>query len=511
MKGKGYSKVENENGWHGKAIAEEAIEELGGIRNLRIDVAKPEPGSPHRFETSTASLAGVRGRQRGLDPQGVRRGPRRARRRGGRRRRPRRRGLQLDVRRDLPPRRTRSGTSRCTSRSSRWSRPRSGCRCSVGSRSARRSPRSSRRAYDFVRMAAVSRATLGSAARTRASRSARTARRRWGSRTSRSSARSTARPCSIRATATRPLALVADDGRPRRHLVPADDPRRHAGRLRAQTRRSRSVAPRRSATATTSRSSRPASPLHEALKAAEALAEEGIAARVIDCYSVKPIDAATLSAAPHADRHGRGPLGRRRPRRGGALRARREPARGTRDAMLAVRELPHSGKPAELLAAAGIDADHIAEAARDSSSARARASRSSRSRRRRRPKTAPSTTPRGTPGALKTRYRGTRDGSVPTSRRLRAASVTGRAVRQRRRRPGARSRPRAASGRRRPALTRKSAPSSATTSADSPWTTAPTSSAVLRQVEAESLPSASEPRSTHSTASSTSPSTWSLA
>jgi transketolase len=31
---------------------------------------------------------------------------------------------------------------------------------------------------------------------------------------------------------------------------------------------------------------------------------------------------------------------------------------------LAVRELPHSGKPAELLAAAGIDADAIANAAR---------------------------------------------------------------------------------------------------------------------------------------------------
>jgi transketolase len=31
---------------------------------------------------------------------------------------------------------------------------------------------------------------------------------------------------------------------------------------------------------------------------------------------------------------------------------------------LAVRDLPASGKPAELLAAAGIDADHIAQAAR---------------------------------------------------------------------------------------------------------------------------------------------------
>jgi transketolase len=32
--------------------------------------------------------------------------------------------------------------------------------------------------------------------------------------------------------------------------------------------------------------------------------------------------------------------------------------------ILAVRELPHSGKPAELLAAAGIDAEAIAAAAR---------------------------------------------------------------------------------------------------------------------------------------------------
>src|SRR5215468_2043260 len=33
--------------------------------------------------------------------------------------------------------------------------------------------------------------------------------------------------------------------------------------------------------------------VHEALKAADALAEEGIAARVIDLYSIKPLDAST--------------------------------------------------------------------------------------------------------------------------------------------------------------------------------------------------------------------------
>ena len=40
--------------------------------------------------------------------------------------------------------------------------------------------------------------------------------------------------------------------------------------------------------------------VHEALKAADALAEEGISARVIDLYSIKPIDAATLHDAAEA-------------------------------------------------------------------------------------------------------------------------------------------------------------------------------------------------------------------
>ena len=40
--------------------------------------------------------------------------------------------------------------------------------------------------------------------------------------------------------------------------------------------------------------------LHESLKAADQLAAEGIDARVIDLYSVKPVDAATLRAAAEA-------------------------------------------------------------------------------------------------------------------------------------------------------------------------------------------------------------------
>ncbi|MGZ6728865.1 MAG: transketolase [Gaiellaceae bacterium] len=108
--------------------------------------------------------------------------------------------------------------------------------------------------------------------------------------------------------------------------------------------------------------------LHESLKAAEQLAGEGIEARVIDLYSVKPADGDTLRAAAEAtggrvltveDHWPEGGIGDavlEALSAGGEL-----PARVVR---LAVREMPGSGKPAELLAAAGIDAEHIAEAAR---------------------------------------------------------------------------------------------------------------------------------------------------
>src|ERR687888_1890639 len=44
IKGKGVREVEDKLGWHGKALdhADESIEELGGIRNITVEVAKPE-------------------------------------------------------------------------------------------------------------------------------------------------------------------------------------------------------------------------------------------------------------------------------------------------------------------------------------------------------------------------------------------------------------------------------------------------------------------------------------
>jgi transketolase len=107
--------------------------------------------------------------------------------------------------------------------------------------------------------------------------------------------------------------------------------------------------------------------VHESLKAADALAEDGIAARVIDLYSIKPLDRETLEAAVGAtggklvtveDHWPEGGLG------DAVLAALADVDEPLRVVKLAVNGMPTSGKPEELLAAAGIDAEHIAVAAR---------------------------------------------------------------------------------------------------------------------------------------------------
>jgi transketolase len=107
--------------------------------------------------------------------------------------------------------------------------------------------------------------------------------------------------------------------------------------------------------------------VHEALKAADTLADEGIHLRVIDAYSIKPIDAETLHAAAEAtgrivtveDHWPEGGLG------DAVLAALADAEERPRVVKLAIGEMPRSGKPAELMAAYGIDADGIARAARE--------------------------------------------------------------------------------------------------------------------------------------------------
>ncbi len=101
----------------------------------------------------------------------------------------------------------------------------------------------------------------------------------------------------------------------------------------------------------------------EALKAFDELAGAGIAIRVIDAYSVQPIDAETLTAAARAtsgrvvtveDHYLAGGLG-------DAVAAAIAPC-GYAVHRLAVREIPRSGKPEELLEHFGVGARNIVEA-----------------------------------------------------------------------------------------------------------------------------------------------------
>jgi transketolase len=103
--------------------------------------------------------------------------------------------------------------------------------------------------------------------------------------------------------------------------------------------------------------------LHEALAAHEALAREGIATRVIDLYSIKPLDEETLRRAAREtkaivtveDHSVCGGIG-------DAVAA---AVTGLAPVtVLGIRDMPRSGKPAELLAAHGIDASGIAATVR---------------------------------------------------------------------------------------------------------------------------------------------------
>jgi transketolase len=107
--------------------------------------------------------------------------------------------------------------------------------------------------------------------------------------------------------------------------------------------------------------------LHSCVAAGDLLAAEGIKSRIIDAYSVKPIDGETLRDAAVAssgrvvvaeDHHPEGGLGEAVL---ASLTSTRTPVRLEH---LAVRLMPGSGSPHELLHQAGLSASHVAAAAR---------------------------------------------------------------------------------------------------------------------------------------------------
>ena len=108
--------------------------------------------------------------------------------------------------------------------------------------------------------------------------------------------------------------------------------------------------------------------LHEALKAVDQLKAEGRAVRAIDLYCVKPIDGKELAKEIAAtggrlitveDHWAEGGIGE------AVLSALAQAGFGpTKSKLLAIRDMPHSGEPDELIDAFGISARHIVEAVR---------------------------------------------------------------------------------------------------------------------------------------------------
>ena len=186
-------------------IRKPAIAELGGERNIVVDVHKPD-GRRTAARRSRPARSSCRpttsaARWRRARPTATRCSRSAAARR---RRRARRRGLELDPRRGVREGASRTATSRCTSPSSSSSRRRSACRCASWKPFASTFAAFFTRAYDFIRMAAISQANI---------RLVRLARRRLDRRgrpvadgargPRRRSARCTAARCCTRATRTR--------------------------------------------------------------------------------------------------------------------------------------------------------------------------------------------------------------------------------------------------------------------------------------------------------------------
>ena len=105
--------------------------------------------------------------------------------------------------------------------------------------------------------------------------------------------------------------------------------------------------------------------VHETLKAAEQLEREGLAVRVVDAYSIKPIDAATIRHAAEEtgalltveDHYPQGGLG------DAVLEV--VAGRQLKFRKLAVNGMPRSGDPQTLMDHYGISASNIVTAVKD--------------------------------------------------------------------------------------------------------------------------------------------------
>jgi transketolase len=369
LKGKGVSSVENQNGFHGKPLddPDAAIAELGGVTDIRVDVAKPETAAPERAAAAPLELPRYE------------------------------LGTEVATRKAYGDALAALGSSRpdvvavdgevsnstfaetfAKAHPDRYFEmyiaEQQMVAAAVGMQAVGWRPFASTfaafisRAYDFVRMAAISRATFslcGSHAGVSIGEDGPSQMALEDIASLRAIHGSTVlHPCDANQTAKLVAAMADTNGisylrtlRPATPVLYSPDEEFAIGGSRVLRSSDNDEVALLGAGIT----------VHEALRAADALAEAGVAARVIDLYSIKPIDEETLRAAAEAtggrlvtieDHWAEGGLG------DAVLAALADTEEPPRVVKLAVREMPKSGKPDELLARAGIDAEHIAAAAR---------------------------------------------------------------------------------------------------------------------------------------------------
>ena len=369
LKGKGVAAVEDENGWHGKPLddPEAAIAELGGVRNLQLEPRLPDAGERHRFETGPLGLpryelgeevATRKAYGDALAAVGAARGD----------------VVALDGEVSNSTFAETFAKAHPERYFEMYIAEQQMVAAAVGLQARGWRPFASTfaafltRAYDFIRMGAISRATMclsGSHAGVSIGEDGPSQMALEDIAMMRAVHKSTVlHPCDANQTAKLVAAMAELDGisylrtlRPATPVLYGPDEEFEVGGSRV-LRSSDSDQVTVVAAGIT---------VHEALKAADALAGD-VSIRVVDCYSIKPIDTATLVAAAEAtggrlltveDHWPEGGLG------DAVLAALAEEGVQARATKLAVRDMPRSGKPADLMKAAGIDAEAIAAAVKE--------------------------------------------------------------------------------------------------------------------------------------------------
>jgi transketolase len=368
VKGKGVSEIENKNGWHGKALppdlAERAIAELGGVRHITVQTHKPEPGRPAPMQASGK-----------MELPTYKVGDKVATRKAY--------GDALLALAERPGVVAMDGEVSNSTMTEEFAAAHPErffemyiaeqmlVSCAVGMSVRDYVPFASTfaafftRAYDFIRMAAISRANIrlvGSHAGVEIGQDGPSQMALEDLASMRAVHGSTVLYPTDANAAAKLTGLMADtEGvvfmRTTRGGYPVlydASEEFHVGGSKVLRQSGQDQVTLIGAGVT----------LYNCLEAADRLAERGIPARVIDLYSVKPVDEATLREAARAT-GGRFVVAEDHYPEGGLAAAVLEAlaADPPRLAHCAVRALPTSGTPAELMEAAGISAVHIAEAA----------------------------------------------------------------------------------------------------------------------------------------------------